>query len=340
MNKNLVWRGLLRSGLALLLTTGISLSMAGCKKNEGDAAPTAGDAGAKGAPKGPCEQYAEKLCEAAGKESPTCQSIQNTTELMPPAACTAGLRNIEFSTKKLAEKGKKCDELVTKLCAELGPESETCNMVKNETKKFPPERCGMMLEHYTEVVADLKRHEARNKPLSPEIQASLVAGNAPGFGPEDAKVKVVEFSDFECPYCSRAAEVANKVKEKYGNQVRFVFRQFPLSFHKNAKEAAEASLAAHEQGKFWEYHDKLFQNQKQLDSASLEEYAKQTGLDVKAFKQALEQDKFAPQVEADLKLGEQAAVQGTPTLFINGTRVQNPADFDEVARLIDEALKG
>ena len=158
--------------------------------------------------------------------------------------------------------------------------------------------------------------------------------------PRSAKVTIVEFSDFQCPFCSRAAEVAHKVKEKYSSKVRFVFRQFPLSFHQNAHVAAEAALAANAQGKFWEYHDKLFANQNALDRASLEKFAKETGVDVAKLKKALDDKTFAATVDADMKLGEEVAVDGTPTMFLNGTRVPNPTDFDALSQQIEAALAG
>jgi protein-disulfide isomerase len=212
-------------------------------------------------------------------------------------------------------------------------------MVKRETKNFQPERCDMMMQHYAEVLADLKRQEDKNKPLPPEKIAKITEGAATAFGPADAKVTIVEFSDFQCPFCSRAADVAHKVKEKYSDKVRFVFRQFPLSFHQNAHEAAEAALAANAQGKFWEYHDKLFENQKALDRPSLEKYAKESGLDVVAFKKALDAKTYAATVDAEMKLGEEAAVDGTPTMFLNGARVANPTDFEGISKQIEEALK-
>src|SRR5690606_15936860 len=204
---------------------------------------------------------------------------------------------------------------------------------------FPPERCKMMLQHIPEIVKDLERMEAANRPLTAEQQAAIAAGPAPGFGPEDAKVKIVEFSDFECPFCSRAAAVVHQIREKYGKEVRFVFRQFPLSMHPNANAAAQAALAADAQGKFWELHDALFQNQRALAPAELEKHAQQAGLDMGRFKQAMQSKAHAAAVERDLKLGESVSVQGTPTMFINGKRVDNPTDFAQVARLIDAALE-
>ncbi len=195
-----------------------------------------------------------------------------------------------------------------------------------------------MLGQVDEIVVDLKKQELANQPLTAELTAKVAAGDAPSFGPADAKVTVVEFSDFQCPYCSRAASVTTQVKEKYGTKVRFVFRQYPLSFHDNAQVAAEASLEAHKQGKFWEFHDKMFANQGALDRSSLEGYAKELKLDVTKFKGALDGKAHGAQVKSDLDLGNEVAVQGTPTMFINGKRVENPTDFGAVSEAIDAAL--
>jgi protein-disulfide isomerase len=213
-------------------------------------------------------------------------------------------------------------------------------MVKTQTKSFPQSRCKSMLEHIPEITADLKKMEAANAPLAPELAANMTKGNAGAFGPADAKVTVVEFSDFQCPYCSRAATAVDQIKEKYGTRVRFLFRQFPLPMHPNARGAAEAALAANAQGKFWEFHDKMFQNQSKLERADLEGFAKDVGLDVAAFKKALDSKTYAADVDADMKLGESVAVNGTPTMFINGARVQNPTSFEAISAQIEGALSG
>jgi protein-disulfide isomerase len=288
-----------------------------------------------------CEQYAEKLCVEMGPESPTCASTKSTLDMLPPAACAKGLTDLAFTKTKLGDARKQCDELATKLCKDVGDTTETCNMVKTQTKNFPPDRCKMMMDKYPEVLADLKKMEMKNAPLAPEKFASIAKGsNLPAFGPEDAKVTIVEFSDFECPYCSRAASAAKAIKEKYGTKVRFVFRQFPLSFHPNAHIAAQASLEANAQGKFWEMHDKMFENQKALDRASLEASAKAVGVDVAKLKKALDDKVHAAQVDAEMKLGEEVAVDGTPTMFLNGKRVANPTDMDAISKEIDAALAG
>jgi protein-disulfide isomerase len=317
---------LLRALFSLLFV----FSLAAC--NQANKAPTAKASS--------CPDYAARVCKEAGEESPTCEAVKTATELMPAEACAAGLAKIDFTVKKLGEKRKSCDTLMNKLCDDIGRDTESCAMVQRETKKFPPERCDLMMQHYDEVLADLKKQEEKNKPLSAEKQEKLAEGNPPTFGPQDAKVTIVEFSDFQCPFCSRAATVAQKIKEKHGDKVRFVFRQFPLSFHPNAHEAAQASLAAHEQGKFWEYHDKLFANQQKLDRASLEQYAKELGLDLAKFKKALDDKTYASTVDAELKLGEEVAVDGTPTMFLNGARVPNPTDFEAVDKQIESAISG
>ncbi len=285
-----------------------------------------------------CADYATRMCKEAGEESATCTSVKAATDLMPPAACAAALADIGTAIKKLGEKNKKCNELVTKLCTDLGQATESCKMVTTQTKGFPPDRCEMMLSKYPEVLADLQRQEAKNQPLNAEKIAKISTADAPAFGPAGAKVTIVEFSDFECPFCSRAADAAHAIKAKYSDKVRFVFRQFPLPFHPNAHVAAEASLAANAQGKFWEFHDKMFANQKALDRPSLEGFAKEVGLDVSKFKQALDQKTYAATVDAEMKLGEEVAVDGTPTMFLNGARVANPTDVAAISAQIDQVL--
>jgi protein-disulfide isomerase len=320
-----------RSIATLFSSAGLALVLAvGCNqlKRQPPAGPTA------------CADYAKKVCDEAGASSGTCTSVTEATKLLPPAACAAATAEFATTKKKLADLRKSCDELTTKLCAEIGPTTDTCEMVKTQTKTFAPDRCAMMMQHYTEVVADLKKREDRNKPIPAEKLAALTKPDAPSFGPDGAKVTIIEFSDFQCPFCSRAANVVQKLKEKYGTQVHFVFRQFPLSFHRQAHLAAEAALAANAQGKFWEYHDKLFADQTKLERPGLEAAAKDLGLDLNAFKKALDTNSFKDAVDADEKLGEGVAVDGTPTMFLNGKRVGDPTNFDTLSKQIDAALKG
>jgi protein-disulfide isomerase len=165
------------------------------------------------------------------------------------------------------------------------------------------------------------------------IEGSPVRGDANG------PVTIVEFSDFQCPFCARAAPLIADVLKKYPKGVRFVYKQFPLPMHPSARVAAEASLAAQEQGKFWEMHDVLISNQPTLDAAKIDDYAKQAGLDLKRFKADLERNKAAydKRIETEMKLGNDVDVRGTPTLFIDGKKVR-VRTLDGMSAMIDPAL--
>lgn len=313
----------------------------GCKQKEKEpeaAAPSAPEAAVGAEGEGPCGQLTTQLCARTGARSQLCASSKALGKVLPQSACTAAVKDFALMEKQIDADRKVCSDLVERLCKDLGPTTDTCQMVKDETPGFPREQCEELTSSYDQVLTELKQREAQNQPLSPEVQAKLAAPGAPSFGPENAKVTIVEFSDFQCPFCTRAASVVHQIREKYGDKVRLVFRQYPLPMHGEARLAAQAALAAHQQGKFWEYHDLLFQNQRALERASLEQYAKQANLDVERLKKGLDDPALKAAVDADVKLGEEVNVNGTPTVFINGKRVPNPTEFEPVAKLIDAAL--
>jgi protein-disulfide isomerase len=165
-------------------------------------------------------------------------------------------------------------------------------------------------------------------------------GDAPVKGPASAPVTVVAWSDFQCPFCGRAAPTFRQLETDYAGKIRLAFKQFPLPFHDKAHLAAEAALAANEQGKFWQMHDKLFANQQALDRPSLEKYAQELGLDMGKFKAALDSGKFKDKVDAEDKEGAGFGVTGTPTFFINGTRLVGAQPLDAFKAVIDKELKG
>jgi protein-disulfide isomerase/uncharacterized membrane protein len=159
-------------------------------------------------------------------------------------------------------------------------------------------------------------------------------------GRPDAPVTIVEFSDFQCPYCSRVVPSIDKVLETYGDQVRVVFRQFPLnSIHPMAQKAAEASLCANEQGKFWELHDAMFANQKALGVDQLKTSAAGLGVNADQFNTCLDGGKYAPKVAADLAEGSTAGVSGTPAMFVNGRFLSGAVPFETLAGFIDDELR-
>ncbi|HEX6903153.1 MAG TPA: thioredoxin domain-containing protein [Thermoanaerobaculia bacterium] len=166
-----------------------------------------------------------------------------------------------------------------------------------------------------------------------------VAANGPAKGPANAPVTIVEFSDFQCPFCSRVNPTLAQVREKYGDKVRIVFRQYPLPFHQQAQKAAEASLCANEQGKFWEMHDAMFANQSALQVDQLKAQASQLGLNADQFNSCLDSGKHAATVQADMKEGSAAGVNGTPAMFINGRFISGAVPFEQVAQVIDDELR-
>ncbi|HMA22079.1 MAG TPA: thioredoxin domain-containing protein [Gemmatimonadaceae bacterium] len=140
-------------------------------------------------------------------------------------------------------------------------------------------------------------------------------------GPEDAPITLVEYGDFECPYCGQAYPIVKAVQKKLGDRLRFVFRNFPISgSHPHAEHAAEASEAAAAQDHYWEMHDTLFENQTALEHQDLIEYAERIGLDVNEYRIDLESGVYATDVEEDFSSGVRSGVNGTPTFFVNGER--------------------
>ncbi len=174
--------------------------------------------------------------------------------------------------------------------------------------------------------------------LAPSTLKAELPADVPTLGSKDAKVTVVAFSDFQCPFCSRVVPTLKELEKTYGADLRVVFRHQPLPFHDKAKLAAEASMAANEQGKFWEFHDRLFANQQALDRASLEKTAQELGLDVPRFKAALDSGKFRARVEEDMAVGERAGANGTPTFFINGRKLVGAQPVDAFKTVVTEEL--
>ena len=153
-------------------------------------------------------------------------------------------------------------------------------------------------------------------------------------GPADAPVTLVEYGDFECPHCGRAHPIIKEIKRRMGDRLRLVYRHFPLTqAHPHAEHAAEIAEAAAEQGKFWEMHDTLFENQDALDDADLVAYAAALDLDEAWAASVLAEEKFADRVRADFMSGVRSGVNGTPTFFINGARDDSGAWTDPEAFL-------
>jgi protein-disulfide isomerase len=163
-------------------------------------------------------------------------------------------------------------------------------------------------------------------------------GDAPVLGPKAAPVTIVEWSDFQCPFCGRVEQTLQQLREEYKGKIRFAWKNQPLSFHPNAMPAAEAAMAAHEQGKFWEFHDALFKKQGQLSPALYDEVARQLGLDMDRFHASIEGRKNTAHIQADMAAGNAVGAQGTPTFFINGKKLVGAQPIDAFKQMIDAEL--
>jgi protein-disulfide isomerase len=177
--------------------------------------------------------------------------------------------------------------------------------------------------------------DVRSPPRDVEITAHTAIK-----GGKDAKVKVVEFADFQCPYCSRAAEAVRELNAKYGDKIEIAYRNFPLrQIHPFAQHAAEVGQCAQEQGKFWEMADKMYSDQEKLDEASLEDSAKAIGLDTAKFDDCLKSGRGASAVEEDVKKATDLGVEGTPTFFVNGRQHLGAPTLEGLSAAVDAELK-
>ena len=182
------------------------------------------------------------------------------------------------------------------------------------------------------VVVNLKR------PARPRINVPI--GNAPTLGNENAKITIIEYSDFQCPYCVKAEKTLQELLKIYGKDIRLVYKQYPLSFHKEAFKASEASLCAKEQSIdfFWKLHDEMFDDIRHLKMGELKEKAAKLGMDKKQFSDCLNSGKYTNQVNADIAEGNRFGVSSTPMFFVNGIIVKGAKPFSEFEKIILEEL--
>ena len=199
------------------------------------------------------------------------------------------------------------------------------------------------LEALDKAVAQVKAAapaQARQAP-DPNKVYSLATDGAPFQGPKDAKIVVVEFSDYQCPFCSGAEPLMDQVLAAYPKDVKRVYKQFPLtSIHQNAMPAARAAVAAGKQNKFWEMHKKLFENQRDLSVDNYKKWAQELGLDVARFEKDMASPEVQAQIDRDVKDAQAAEVSGTPTIFVNGKRFSKQRSLDTFKETIDPILQG
>jgi len=252
------------------------------------------------------------------------------------------------------KQGKTYEELVSAE-AGIGLNPSDADIAK-WYQENPSRTGGRSLDELKSQIADLLRTERKTaaeaslqKRLNKErnvvvnyepYRLSFENAGAPTIGKESAPVTLVEFSDFQCPFCNRFAPTLKQVQQKYGDQVRIVYRQYPIpSLHPFAFKAAEASLCANEQGKFWALHDSMFGDQSKLSVSDLKQKAVSLGMDGKKFNTCLDTGRYVEQVQKDMQEGMKIGISGTPAVFINGIELKGGAvPFNTVAAAIDQEL--
>lgn len=247
----------------------------------------------------------------------------------------------EFLDKYIAKVGKPSDKEIMEFISSRNIDPDHVNdQMKERASKF------LEMEKKREAVDQWLAEQTRkhtveiyiNKPQRPVFD--VAAGDAPFVGPADAKVTIVEFSDFQCPYCSKGREVMDALKKKYGNKIKIAFKNFPLPFHNQAQGAAEAALCAFEQDPkaFWKLHDIMFSDQSKLSKDNLLAHAKSIGLKEDSFRTCIETQKYAQKVAQDMEEGKKVGVKSTPTFFVNGQLVNGAHPIEVFSEIIDQGL--
>ena len=209
------------------------------------------------------------------------------------------------------------------------------------------ERTTAQLEEVVQAVGELELAGAPSAPSRPSRpnrpdankEYEVEVGEAPVKGPAEAPVTIVEWSDFQCPFCNRVSPTLAQIEEEYGDKVRIAFKHLPLSIHPQAPQAHAASEAAHRQGKFWEMHDKIFANQRDLSVPTLEGYARELGLDLDRYRSDVADASVKKRIDEDMSQASELGVTGTPAFFINGKFLSGAQPYPNFKRMIDAALE-
>jgi protein-disulfide isomerase len=244
----------------------------------------------------------------------------------------AELEKLEITDKAPEPSAERIDELLEGSKDRLGdatPESVRPQLVAYLRTQYAQARREGFIDELE------AKYNAKIYLRPPTVEVGI--GSIPPRGNPRAPVTIVEFADYECPYCKQAADTIKQVLDTYGDQVRFAYRDFPLDMHANARPAAEAAHCAGTQGKYWEYHDKLFASE-DLSAAQLGALADQLGLDRAKFDECMANDTFVERIDKDLADGNDLGINGTPVFYVNGRLLDGAQPFEKFKEVIDQEL--
>jgi len=252
-----------------------------------------------------------------------------------------GLSNDDFLSKYISKDVKITDKDIDSFIKTQNIPQEHINpQVKEKIKSY------LEIEKKKEFVDKWLAEQTKKTPVEVYVAKPrrptfpVEVGSAPAFGDKNAKVTIIEYSDFQCPYCAKGAEITKEIKKKYGDKVRVAFKNFPLPFHNHAETAANAGLCANEQSPegFWKLHDEMFAHQDSLDVEGLKKLGKSVGLKMDLFTKCVTENKYLTNVKADMEEGKRAKVKSTPTFFVNGQLVNGAQPIEVFSEIIDEEL--
>ena len=228
--------------------------------------------------------------------------------------------------------------LITTLgCAVLGPSGEErgeLDVLRKQVEALEKSQAELRAR-----VDELAGKKARRAGPDPKRRYAVETQGAPSRGPDSAEVTIVEFGDFQCPFCGRVTPTLDQIEKRYGDRVRIVFKHLPLTIHPKALAAHAAAEAAHRQGRFWEMHDAIFAKQRELEPAKLAEHARQLGLDMEKFQADLSSPELMDRIDADAAEARGLGVTGTPAFFVNGLFLSGAQPFRAFRRVIDQELR-
>lgn len=254
-------------------------------------------------------------------------------QVVEEAAAAANLSPEDFVSQQIDAAGGVTDEEVTAYY------EENLDRMGGADLEDLKERIATYLraQRGAEVVTELRETAGAVVLLEPtRVEVEAIG---PAQGPDDAAVTIIEFSDFECPYCQRVVPTVKQILEKYPDQVRLVFRHLPLhTIHTRAQAAAEAAVCAGNQDQFWEYHDVLFENNRAFSDEDLERYATDLGLEIEAFKKCVSERESQQLVDADAATAETLGLTGTPAFFVNGIPMTGAQPLEKFSAIIDKEI--
>ncbi len=253
-----------------------------------------------------------------------------------------GLSNDKFLEKYITKSVDVSDKKIQKFIEEKKIPAKHVNaQMKQRIKQF------LEVQVKKDAVESWLAKQTKNNPVEIYLAKpqrpvrNVQVGDSPFTGGANAKVTIIEFTDFQCPFCSKGSQIMQELKNKYGKKIKIVFKNFPLPFHTQAKKASIASLCAHKQNKkyFWKMYYGFFGDQSIINPQGIEKLAKKVGVEMNAFKECLEDDKIAQVIEKDIEQGKKVGVNSTPTFFVNGQMINGAQDIEVFSEIIDEEFK-